>query len=541
MAEYLDEPVTAPAQADPERYLDIVRRRHVLFLIALFAGWLAVWSASWVLPARYKSTTLILVQAPSMPKNYVTPNVSEDLQDRLQSITQQILSQTRLLTIIANLHLYRDARRHLTPDDQVARMRKDIDVELVRDARTDEISAFRINFLARDPRTAQAVTSQLTELFINENLRTRQQESEDTTNFIKDQLESARASLAAQEAKVRAFQAQHEGALPSQQASNLQILSGLQSQLQNEQDALNSAQQQRVYFQALLGQYANQQSGSHGSSDLLPTVSPTAAIDQQLETLRTKLADLRSRYTDHYPDVLATRDEIAKMEAMRDEVLSSEKSKTTSGKGSGKSSGAPGSTEGSALSPLAQVRGQLDANQLEIANRQQTIAGLKARINDYQERLNAEPATEQQLADLTRGYDQSKQNYDDLLKKESDSEMATSMEQMQQGERFTVLDPPSLPQKPDFPNRLKFCGMGLAAGIGFGVVLVAGLELFDGRIHGEKEIRALLPVAVLAEIPEIQGLEDIKRARSKMIVGWTMAAVITLAILAGSAYSYLHA
>jgi len=106
---------------------------------------------------------------------------------------------------------------------------------------------------------------------------------------------------------------------------------------------------------------------------------------------------------------------------------------------------------------------QLQANQVEISNREQSIAGLKARISDYQGRLNAEPAVEQQMDDLTRGYTQSKTDYDALLKKKNDSEMATSMERMQQGERFTMLDPPSLPQKPDFPNRLKFCGIGSAS------------------------------------------------------------------------------
>lgn len=536
MPEFIEEPEATRTQIDPERYLDLIRRRHVPFLLALFVGWLAIWAASWILPARYKSTTLILVQEPSMPKNYVTPNVSDDLQDRLQSITQQILSRTRLLTIITKLHLYQDTKRKLTPEDQVTLMRKDIDIELVRDSRTEEISAFRINFSARDPRIAQSVTAMLTDLFINENLRTRQQESEDTTNFIKDQLDSARSNLAAQEAKVRDFESQHEGELPSQQPTNLTILAGLQSQLQNEQDALNSARQQRAYFEALLGQYATPTSATHTTAEPLQTTSPTAALDQQLDVLQAKLANLKSRYTDRYPDVLATQDEITKVEAMRQEVLSSSKNKATKGGGS---AGAAAGT--SVLSPLAQVRGQLEANQLEIANREQTIASLKARINEYQGRLNAVPATQQQLADLTRGYDQSKQNYDDLLKKESESEMATSMEQMQQGERFIMLDPPSLPLKPDFPNRLKFCGLGLAAGVGFGVLLVLALEFLDKRMYVEKEIRALLPVPVIAAIPEIRSTEDVKRERGKMVLGWSVAVVIILVIAAGSAYSYLHA
>src|ERR1700745_609204 len=134
-------------------------------------------------------------------------------------------------------------------------MRKDIDIELVRGSQSDQIRAFRIYYTARNPYVAQKVTSELTNLFISENLKVRQQQSEDTTKFIGNQLEIARANLADQEAKVREFKGQHEGELPSQEASNLQILSGLQAQLQNEQDTLNTAKQQRVYLQTLIEQY----------------------------------------------------------------------------------------------------------------------------------------------------------------------------------------------------------------------------------------------------------------------------------------------
>ena len=140
---------------------------------------------------------------------------------------------------------------------------------------------------------------------------------------------------------------------------------------------------------------------------------------------------------------------------------------------------------------MLQLQSQLQANQLEIGNREHAISALMARINDYQARLNEEPAIEQQMADLTRGYDQSKAIYDDLLKKENESSMATSMEQMQQGERFTMLDPPSLPVKPDFPNRLKFCGIGLVVGLLLGFASVAGFEFMDDRLHDEQAIKAL--------------------------------------------------
>jgi uncharacterized protein involved in exopolysaccharide biosynthesis len=193
-----------------------------------------------------------------------------------------------------------------------------------------------------------------------------------------------------------------------------------------------------------------------------------------------------------------------------------------------------------ALNAGRQLQGQLQANQLEIANRESSIESLKARINDYQGRLNLEPSTEQQLEELTRGYEQSKANYDDLLKKKDDSEMATSMETMQQGERFTMLDPPSLPSKPDFPDRLKFCGFGLAAGLALGLLVVAGFEFMDDRLHSEREIKSLLPFGVVSEIPEVVTLFDEQNTKRKLVLGWATTAFVVVTILAGSAFSFLQ-
>jgi polysaccharide biosynthesis transport protein len=530
-----EEPEEQNSQSlDLQRYLSVVRRRHLQFLIPVLLGWLAVWGASWVLPARYKSITLILVEQPTMPKNYVEPNVTDDLQERLQSITQQILSRTRLLLIIDKLHLYEDGRKRATPDDKVGLMRKDIDIELVHDARGEQITAFKVSYSARDPHVAQQVTSELTDLFINENQKVLQQESEDTTHFIGGQLENARVSLAEQEAKVREFEGQHEGALPSQQASNLQILSGLQSQLQNEQDALNTAKQQRVYLQSLIEQYRGLRGtpGTPRAAEAAPT--SLTAVDQELDKLRSKLAELSAHYTDRYPDVLRLKDQIAKTEKMRDDFIADSKGKTNGGR-------QPNDTvDPTQSTPMLQLQGQLQANQAEITNREQSISGLKGRINDYQARLNEEPAVEQQLADLTRGYDQTKTDYDELLKKKNASVMATSMEQMQQGERFTMLDPPSLPLKPDFPDRLKFCGIGLGVGLALGLIVAGALEFMNDRLHSEEQIKSLLPVAILCEIPTISSPSDELNRNRRAVLGWATAALVIVTILAGSAFSYLR-
>ena len=521
---------------DLQRYLEVFRRRYPHFLISFLAGWLMVWAASWILPPKYKSSTLILVEQPTMPKDYVTPNVNEDLQGRMQNITQQILSRTRLLRIIGQLNLYRDSRHsRLTPDEKVEKMRKDIKIELVHGPQ-DQITAFNIFYSARDPKVAQQVTGELTKLFIDENLEVRQQQSEDTTKFLQSRLEAARQSLAEQEAKVRAFKGGHLGDLPSQQTSNLQILSGLQSQLQNEEDALNTAQQQRVYLESLLSQYRTLQGPSKTSAGGATSLT---AVDQELEKLRARLADLSSHYTDQYPDIRNLKVQIAKTEWIRVQVLADLKDRKAN---PSQSDDADLHDAGDPLQNSAklQLQGQLNANKTEVADRERSIAALKEKVGEYQARLNQEPASEQQLADLTRGYDQSKANYDELLKKESESQMATSMEQMQQGERFRMLDPPSLPLKPDFPNRLVFCGLAVVFGLMLGAAVMAGLEFLDERLHNEKELKALLSVRVIGEIPELLTPADEYRSSKRRWTGIAMALTVVIIIAVGSAISYLR-
>src|SRR5580704_16617698 len=486
-----------------QQYVDVIRRRHMYFLIPFFLGWLVVWSASWVLPSRYKSGTLILVEQPSMPKDYVTPNVTDDLQTRLASITQQILSRTRLLHIIDDLNLYADKRGRSNPDELVERMRKDIgEIELVRDAR-NQITSFNIFYSARDPHVAQQVTGELSNLFISENLERRQQKSEDTTKFLEQQLETARQNLAEQEEKVRLYKDQHLGELPSQLTSNVQILSGLQSQLQSEEDGLNADRQQNAYLQSMLEQSRGLQATSR-SGDGTPVGIP--ALDQELDKLKAQLADLSSHYTDRHPDVRKLKDQIAKTEKMRQQALADLKAGATTSGDVDSPASTPDQSDSRDGAAAMQLHGQLKANQIDMANKEREVAALKAKINDYQGRLNQEPVREQQFADLTRGYEQSKSNYDELLKKKNSSQMATSMELMQQGEHFQMIDPPSLPLKPDFPNRLKFCGIGI--GIALGGALAGGTEFLEDRLYDEKALKELLPVIVISEIPAITSTKE---------------------------------
>lgn len=522
-----------PDRPDMHRYLDLVRRRHMHFLVPLGVAWLLVWLTGWVLPAFYTSTTTILVERPSVPKDFVASNVGEDLQSRLQSITQQILSRSRLLTIINRLHLY-ERRGQTNADAKVELMRQDIDVELVRsDTPQKELTGFTVAYTAHDPQLAQQVTTELTDLFIEENVKTRQQESQDTTRFLQNQLDSLSATLAEQEADIRAYKAKHQGELPSQQTGTIQILGGLETQLKGEQDALNSAKQQAIYLQALAEDY---------KSNVAPDAtddnqdSGAMAIEHELEQLHAKLANLSAHYEDRYPDVQNLKREIARVEAQRTALLTG-----TTSRAEKQGNQTAKDVEDHPHNPkLMQIESQLKANQAEIANRERTIAALKSRTDIYQARLNVEPVREQELADLTRGYEQTKMTYDDLARKRHLSEMATNMEEMNQGERFRIIDPPSLPTIPVSPNRPKLCSIGLAVGLASGLLVVFASEFKQDRLYSEKELKELVPAPILSEVPEILTASDQHTKKRRMVIGWTTAALVFTVIAAGSALTFLY-
>jgi succinoglycan biosynthesis transport protein ExoP len=509
----------------------IVLRRRWQFLLPFFCGWAVVWGVSWLIPSTYRSGTLILVEQPSVPEKYVVSNIDTDIQHQLDSITQQILSRTRLLRIIDSLNLYPEERQKESADDLVEKMSKDIEIELSHgDDR--KLSAFNIYYANRDPKMAQAATAELANLFITENLEQRQERSENTTKFLEDQLAQARAKLEAQEAKLRVFKDQHLGELPTQTQSNLQILAGLQNQVQANEDSLNRAKQQNTYLESLINQYRASDSGKKPVE-----ASPVglAEIDKQLDQLKAQLADLTSHYTEKHPDVRKTREQIARTEQMRERIVADMNSRANI---SNTPATAPLSDPKAAS--ILELESQLKANRLEIANREEEIKDEQSKINQYQARLNMAPVMEQRFADITRDYDQSKTDYESLLAKKNQSEMSTDLEKTQQGERFRMLDPPNLPVRPYKPNRLLLCGAGLAVGLVLGGGFAFGQEKLSGKIYSEREIKKLVPFEVIAEIPPIESQREQSFHRRGAWIAGVAAVVIMGLILFGSAVTYLY-
>lgn len=534
-----------------DEYWSIALRRRWWILLSIFLVWGVVWGASWLLPTSYQSEALILVEQQKVPDQYVVPNVSASLQDRLQSISQQILSRTRLQATIDRLHLYRPSEgvaRLLKSGDPVELMRKDITIDLVRaPGHPEEFTAFKIRYSAGSPQLAQQVNTELTSLFVNENVAAQQQLSEDTTTFLENQLADARTKMEEQEAKVAAFKTRHLGDLPSQLESNVQILAGIQAQLQSTHQALDSARQQKAYLESLLQQYrsaqtatdrGNSETGSAGGSEN-SAVTPNGSPEKELRDLRLRLRDLQLRYTDIHPDVVALKEKIAEMEKLQQPA----KGETNDPSRNHKTADAADPAALAELHPgpspsMMQLESQLKANQLEIRNYQQREIDLDSQVSAYRTRLNMTPETEQELTSISRGYEESKSNYNSLLQKQMQSQLATSLEQRQKGEQFRIVDPPSLPNKASAPNHLKVSLVGLALGIGVGFGLAAFLEFRDVRFRHEIELEKLVPVRVLVGIPHLSTQTEIDaRVKTRWLELGTAMAVVTLIAL-GNLYSF---
>jgi polysaccharide biosynthesis transport protein len=522
-------------ESKPVRWQDYwamaIRRRWWLMAPLFISGFVAFGLAHFW-PVKYRSEALILVEQQKVPELYVTPNVVTDLQDRLQSMTQQILSRTRLQKLIEQFGLYPDLRQHMTSDEIVDKMRTDIRIELVEaPRRQDELTAFRISFLYSSPQVAQQITDELTSLFIDENLEARGQQSLGTTNFLENQLEQARQDLEQQEQHLREYKLHFIGELPEQEQSMLQMLGSLQAQLSANEAAIERSEHERVYLESMRSEYQALQD-SAATSDGNVSASPLAVADSTLRDLRKQLTDLESKYTPRYPDVVKLRDEIADWEQKRTQ-LASEQGDPAAKQGSANTTSAPESVS------LAEVESRLKVTKAEIADNQDAAKKLRARMDALESRINLIPVREEQLAEVTRNYENSKQNYQSLLQKKMQSELATNLEKRQQGEQFRIIDPPNLPVKPSEPNRLAIVGFGWGLGAGIGLGLTALLELMDESIRSERGLLESVPVAVLVHVPVLRSRAERLRTVLFRACEVMATAVLFVSSIAIGIYTYL--
>jgi len=475
-------------------YLGMLRRRWVLLVILAMVGPPLGYGLSRTLPPRYTSQTLVLVQPPMVSTKIVEPVDATDINQRLASMQQQILSRTRLEPIIRQFDLFSKDVSRMSMDDLVAQLQKVIDVSPVKpmeQTRTNNLPGFFINVTLDNPRTAQQVCTAVTSMFIEENLRVLQQRSEVTTQFLSEQLTQAKKDLDEKDAKLAAFKSHYIGSLPEQEQTNLNLLAGLTSQLDAVTQALARAQQDKTFAESMLGQQISAWKSSQTGQD-------PQTMERELANLQLLLASLQARYTDSHPDVIKTKNDIAQLESKIAESDAEEHADANKARAS--------------VEPaqIAQLRAQIHAYEQEVAEKSREQQRINEQIKVYQTRIQASPVIEEQYKELTRGYQTALDSYNALLKKRDEAAMATDLQRQQQGEQFRVLDPANLPSEPTFPNRPLFALGGLVGGLALGLGIAFLQEMRDTLLHSERDVEYYLRQPVLVLIPEVR-FESSKR------------------------------
>ena len=519
-----------------EDYWAVLLRRRWWIFLPFFFCWAAVWSISWLLPAEYQSATVLGGEQQKLAEQFVTPDARLNLQDRLQLATQKVLTGPRLQELSDRFHLSPPTsgwRRLFELGDPIERVRQNIKIELIESPdRPGNYTTFRILCYAGSGEIARELNEEVTSLFLTENAAAQRQLSEATSTFLDDEVARAQERLATAEAKIAAFKEQHLGQLPSQTEANVQILSGLQTQLQSFQRALDAARQQKLYLDSLLQEYRAAQMNADGGS---PNTPSSQALDGELLALRLKLETLRSHYTEDYPDIAATRAAIAKTEELK-KRLSEEGSSAEAG-GRASAGGDPAETangQPSVPPSVMEAQGQLKANALEIQNDQQRARELESQIAVYQSRLNLAPEIEQKLEELSSGYEESKKDYDSLVQKQLQSRLVANLEEKQSAEQLRILDPPSLPQRPTSPNRLRISLAGLVIGLAIGLGLAVFRELTDVRIRKEEELEDIVPAPLLVGIPRLRTSRESALLRAGTWMEFIAATAMIILVIAGN-------
>jgi succinoglycan biosynthesis transport protein ExoP len=526
------------------RVAGILRRR--VWWIALTASGvaLAAMAALQAIPNRYTSTAALVVVQQQVPQRYVVPNSVTDPNSALEAMKQEVLSRTRLLDMIRDFGLYPQQRLRLAPEQLVAIMLKDIDIDPFGNMQQKDFDGFKISFTAENPVLAQRVTSTLTSLFINENLRTREQQSSNTTKFLHEQLEAKKNKLQEQEELLRDFKLHHVGELPEQQQGNLGILTGLQNQLQSTMSGLNRAQQQRVYLQSLVDAYRRQPQASgraaspgSGAAAGRPA-GPVELAQSDLARLEASRALILSKYTPDHPDVQKLNREIARVEDTIKRLKASAPRERDASPAGAASPARAAEADGADEVALSQFRSQLEANRVEIENLLKDESHLKTLIAQYENRLNQTPIREQQQGGIIRETEALRLEYAELQKKEQESQLATNLEKQQGGQQFRLIDPASFPLVPSSPKRFKFSLFGVAGGLALGLALAFLLEMRDTSFRSEKELSRTLKLPFVIAVPVLPTPAESSRAWWTGMGRWMAGSALALVVLAAELYVY---
>ena len=483
-------------------YLAMLRRRLKVILIPALLSPLAGFMVSYVFPPTYKSQSTVLVEGQRVPDSLVQSVITSDFTQRIQTLSQQVLSASRLRPMIQSLALVKPGEE----DKLIQEIQRpgSVTVEPVitsmsaaasaspsgkkkKPSSTSEpVPGFNVSYTDSNAVRAQKICEALTELIVNENLKSRDEVAKSTTDFLGRQLEEAKRAIDEQDKALANFKKQYMGQLPGDADNNVRILMSLNSQLDATTQTLGRAQQDKAYTESMLAQQTAAWKSSQSSSN-------PQTLEQQLTQLQGQLMQLQARYTDDHPDVIKTKADIAEIQKKLKQINAAAAAGTAS----------DSSEKASATEPpeIRQLRLQIHQYQGVIEQATLDQKRLQSQIGVYQSRTAMSPGIEEQYKVLTRDNDNAQAFYKELLAKKSSADLGSSMESSQQGEQMHIQFTAGLPDSPSFPNRPLFAAGGMGAGLALGLLVAIWLEFSDKSIRTENDAAAIMDLPLLISVP----------------------------------------
>lgn len=492
-------------------YLQILRRRAWL-IIGTFAATLAVGVAgALLLPSTYLSSGLILIESQQIPTDLVQATVTSYADERIEVIKQRVMTRDNLLRIIRKYGLFTDAGPTFTPSEQIDEMRKAIGVELVNASmRPDRAGpatiAFKVSFEHRRPEMAQSVANDLVTLFLEENVKVRTQRATQTTEFLAQEAEKLKKELDGIEAHIAQYKQKNGSALPENVALGMAAMQRVEADLRQverdhaaAEDELRSLESERAYAR-----------------------TDPVASSGDLQKARSEVARLSAMYTENHPDLKAAHRRLQALENPGPEARAAAASASASAGG------------GASDAALA----RLDARAAALRQRVKVLAAqrasLRGQLGQMDVALVKSPQVEKDLAALSRDYQGAQRKYEEIRAKQMTAQVAESLEGDQKAERFAILEPPMLPDRPVKPDRKKMLALSLILALAAPVGALVAMESLHGVVRGVGQIGAVTGLRPLVTIPVIPVAAERAQRRKVLLAvagGGVLASGIALVLV----------
>jgi uncharacterized protein involved in exopolysaccharide biosynthesis len=521
------------------------------------------------LPPVYRSTATILIKEQEIPQELVRSTVTSVADERIQVISQQVMTRATLLDMVDKYGLYGKARQRETSEEIIDRMRRDIKLTPISADVTDRRSgsqvrstiAFSLSYDSEVAANAQKIANELTTLFLNENVKNRQQKAAETTSFLDEELARMGEHISALEMRLADFKKRNQGRLPELALANLASSERMTSEIQRLERDLQFAEERRG---ALLAQLAETRPNVPVNTGAGPALDPADRLSAQ----QTQLTVLLGSFNEEHPDVKRLRREISKLQAeagtqddiadrearlvgLRDELAQARRrynaghpdvarlersvAAAEAAVAAAASAPAPGASAAAAPSGSRQrkadspvyltLKSQIETINAQIQSMETERQTLRTHLNKVDARVVQAPEVEREYLEMGRDLDSSRTRFRELRDKQMQAQVAEQLERGRKAERFTLLEPPIYPEKPYRPNRSIIVLMGavLALAGALGVALLR--EALDGTVHSPREAVRLLQVPVLALIPG----EPVPHRPGAQRRRWLLATALVLA------------